>query len=46
MFGGYFFDGSEIRSIVREALALGISNFSVSGVFSTCRNDQEKQVAD
>lgn len=52
--GGYFFDGSEIsplndeeiRSVVRRALSLGICTFCVSGVFSPCRPDQEKRVAE
>lgn len=52
--GGYFFDGSEIDSLkesevretIREALALNIQTFCISGIFSTCRHDQEKQVAE
>jgi N-methylhydantoinase A/oxoprolinase/acetone carboxylase beta subunit len=52
--GGYFFDGSpitsldenEIRSIVRQALASNIQSFCVCGVFSPCRSDQEKRVAE
>ncbi|CAM4750368.1 unnamed protein product [Rotaria magnacalcarata] len=52
--GGYFFDGSEIspldeeeiRSVIRRALALDICTFCVCGVFSPCRSDQEKRVAE
>ncbi|CAF1316545.1 unnamed protein product, partial [Adineta ricciae] len=52
--GGYFYDGSpiasldeeEIRRIVRQALAKNIQSFCVCGVFSPCRSDQEKRVAE
>jgi N-methylhydantoinase A/oxoprolinase/acetone carboxylase beta subunit len=36
----------EIRSIVRKALAANIQSFCVCGVFSPCRPDQEKRVAE
>lgn len=39
-------DEKEIRCIVRQAVDLQIESFSISGVFSPCRSEQEERVAD